>query len=332
MSLCVRVDCLGPHAGASGRSSCFPNSSNQGEDRAEAQRGARGASALSRGLPLLVAPPRTLPYRCGSRLRTRCVLCSRRSGRCPQPSGLLVARGRRGQTGGVEAAGPEVSASPSTWLAGVPPLCELGVLSGAGRRAAPWAPLPRLGLRWDTVCKGRAGVWAFDVSYALAGPLRSPRQLQASLCLRLLKSRLGERLPGGPQSRLGASCCLSLSSQAPFRGLQRSCSRKLSSTPSSVGSQGAALRERCPARGPAGAGTAPPPRGVLGCCGICPRPAAQRSLVARWSVSRGGGHPWCFLVSTEGPLPGPHGCTLQAQLRVCISPFSLLLMRHQLGP
>lgn len=91
------------------------------------------------GLPLLVAPPRTLPYGCGSRLWTRCVLCSRRSGRCPQPSGLLVARGRRGQTGGVEAAGPEGSASPSTRLAGVPPLCKLGVLSGAGRRAAPRA-------------------------------------------------------------------------------------------------------------------------------------------------------------------------------------------------
>lgn len=167
-----------------------------------------------------------------SRLWMLRVLSSRRSGRCPQPSRLLVARGVQRTDLGVEAAAPEGSASRCARPAGLPPLFELGVLSGGGRE-----PLPRPGLRWDAICKGRAGGWAFDVCYALAGSLRLPRQLQASLCLRLLKSRLGERLPGGPQSRLGASCRLSLSSQAPFRGSQRSCSGKLSSMPSSVGSR-----------------------------------------------------------------------------------------------
>ena len=193
-------------------------------------------------------------------------------------------------------------------------------------------PLPRPGLRWDALCKGRAAGWAFDVCYALAGPLRPPRQLQASLCLRMLKSRLGKRLPGGPQSRLGASCCLSLSSQAPFRGLQRSCSRKLSSTPSIVSSQGAALRERCPVRGPAGAGTAPPPRGALGRCGICLRPAVPRSLVA--VVCEPGR--WTSMVLPDVHRGAPSRTTWMrvaspvASLRFPL--FSLLLMRHQLGP
>ena len=142
------------------------------------QRGTQGTSALSRGpsspcgsssdlaLRMWVPPVDAL---CALQQAFRTVSAAIRAS---------CGAGAQRTDRGLEAAGPEGSASPSTRLAGVPglvgvpPLCELGVLSGAGRRAAPRAA--------GSLSPGRVSGGMLSARGGLAaGPLMSVTHSQA---------------------------------------------------------------------------------------------------------------------------------------------------------